>query len=126
MEATEALRGLIFDSHMVPRQNAPNGHHIEIDFGNGGYRDIGGSITDPARTICTGRVGYANCGSSISGIFAFVCTFEYRPLFQLKIGGTYPKAFKNMAISQHVWRKPVIRCRYKTSTQMSAKRKFPL
>ncbi len=30
MEATEALRGLISEIRMMPHENAPNGHHIEL------------------------------------------------------------------------------------------------
>tara|TARA_R110000850_G_scaffold113041_4_gene227553 strand:+ start:2002 stop:3648 length:1647 start_codon:yes stop_codon:yes gene_type:complete len=51
MEATEALRGLISEIRMLPHENAPNCHHIELAGELAGILDLGAAeTTKPARS----------------------------------------------------------------------------
>ena len=50
MEATEALRGLISEVRMVPNEEAPNGHHIELAGELAGILALGeAETTQPAQ-----------------------------------------------------------------------------
>lgn len=57
MEATEALRGLVWEIRMVPDADAPGGHHIELAGELAGILALGVSeSTKPAHLARAGSV----------------------------------------------------------------------
>ncbi len=71
MEATEALRGLISEIRMVPDENAPNGHHIELSGELAGILALG-----EAETIKPAQFARAGSVTMVAGVGFEPTTFR--------------------------------------------------